>query len=142
MVLFLVFACESEEEKLEKQKRSAEFQSKTYKYLSAPDQEIVALLSVKYKIDLDLMENIMDVYLSETDPSYQILKSTLHEIGKGEKQEFEDIVTTEFFKDKSKYADAIKKVSNKFSLDPAVVASIIIDYQAWKAAKELGTVSE
>jgi hypothetical protein len=41
-------------------------------------------LAVKYNKDLDLIENIVDIYLTDTDFGYRQIKSTIKEKSKGE----------------------------------------------------------
>lgn len=47
--------------------------------------------------------------------------------------------------DKSSYADTVIKIANQYSIDPAIVASILLDYKTWKTAEsaaESAAVSE
>jgi hypothetical protein len=49
LVLFLLFSCTTREEKSEKQKKNKEYTDRMIDILSKPNQEIVALLAIKYK---------------------------------------------------------------------------------------------
>ena len=144
--VFLGYACDKKKEKSYNQENLREIASKSLLLLSKPDQEIVALLAVKYDEDADLIEKIVDQYLTDTDYFYRNSKQAI-EIqrrklagikteeggGRQKEQEFELLLRT---LDKSSYTDMVAKVSHQFSLKPSIVASILIDYKTWKAAEK------
>ncbi len=103
--------------------------------LAKPDQEIVALLAVKYNKTLDTIENIVDIYLTDTDYGYRQIKSTIQKKNKGETKKQNEINLELIALDKSAYADTVARISSLFSLEPSIVASILVDYKTWKAAE-------
>lgn len=134
-LVFLCFACNKKGDESENQEKSREFASKMLDNLAKPDQEIVALLAIKYNKNLDLIENIVDIYLTDTDYGYRQIKSTIQKMDKRETKKPKNVNLELFTLDKSAYADTVAKISNQFSLDPAIVASILVDYKTWKAAE-------
>ena len=134
-LVYLCFACDKKGDKSENQKKNREFASKMLENLAKPDQEIVALLAVKYNKNLDIIEKIVDIYLTETDYGYSQIKSTIQKKNKEETKKPNEIKLELFALDKSAYADTVAKISNQFSLEPAIVASILVDYKTWKAAE-------
>jgi hypothetical protein len=134
-LVYFCFACDKKGDKSENQKRTEKFASKWLDNLAKPDQEIVALLAIKYNKNLDIIEKILDIYLTDTDFGYRQMKSTIQKKNKEETKKPNEINLELFALDKSVYADTVAKISNQFSLEPAVVASILVDYKTWKAAE-------
>ena len=134
-LVYLCFACDKKRDKSENLRKSGDFASKMLENLAKPDQEIIALLAVKYNKDLDLIENIVDIYLTDTDFGYSQIKSTIKEKNRGETKKPNEINLDLFALDKSAYANAVAKISRQFSLEPALVASILVEYKTWKAAE-------
>jgi hypothetical protein len=137
-LIYLGFACDKKEDKTKTQEKSREFASKMLENVAKPDQEIVALLAVKYNKDLDIIEKLIDIYLTDTDYAYKHMKSTIQEKNKGETKKPNEINLELFVLDKSAYADTVAKISRQFSLEPAIVASILVDYKTWKTAESRG----
>jgi hypothetical protein len=134
-LIFLCLACDKKGDKSENQKKSREFASKMLENLAKPDQEIVALLAVKYNKTLDTIESIVDIYLTDTDYGYRQIKSTIQNKNKEETKKPNEINLELIALDKSAYADTVAKISSHFSLEPSIVASILVDYKTWKAAE-------
>jgi hypothetical protein len=134
-LVYFCFACDKKGDKAENQKRTEKFASKWLENLAKPDQEIVALLAIKYNKKLDVIEKILDIYLTDTDYGYRQIKSTIKRKDKEETKKPNEINLELFALDKSAYADTVAKISNQFSLEPAIVASILVDYKTWKAAE-------
>jgi hypothetical protein len=127
--------CDKTGDKSQNKEMSKDFTNKWVANLAKPDQEIVALLAVKYGKDLGIIETIVDTYLTETDFVYKQFKSTIQQKDKEETKQPVEFSFELFVLDKSAYADKVAQISSQFSLDPAVVASILIDYKIWKAAE-------
>ena len=137
-IIFLVyfcFSCDKKGDKSENQKRTEKFASKWLENMAKPNQEIVALLAIKYNKNLEIIERILDIYLNDTDFGYRQIKTTIQKENKAETKEASEIKLELFALDKSAYADTVAKISNQFSIDPAIVASILVDYKTWKAAE-------
>jgi hypothetical protein len=134
-LFYLCFACDKERDKSDNLRKSGDFASKMLENLAKPDQEIIALLAVKYNKDVALIENIVDIYLTETDFTYRQIKSTIKEKNRGETKKPNEINLDLLALDKSSYTNAVAKISNQFSLEPALVASILVEYKTWKAAE-------
>jgi hypothetical protein len=64
-----------------------------------------------------------------------LIKSTVQKRKKAETKKPNGINLELFALDKSAYADIVAKISSQFSLEPAIVASILVDYKTWKAAE-------
>ena len=124
-------SCKNREENLETKKATDEVANKMKELLSKPNQEAIALLSKKYGTDADTIEKIIDYYLTETDFTYRILK---------ESREFErtkhDIAIASGALDKFVYLELVNQLSQRFSLDSSIVASILYDYRLWDIANE------
>ena len=131
----LCFACHKKGDESKSQKESNEFVSKMLEHWAKPDQEIVALLALKYNKPLDIVENVVDIYLTDTSLEYNQIKSTYREKDLRETKKPHGINLELLTLDKSAYADKVVKISNQFSLEPAIVASILLDYRTWKAAE-------
>jgi hypothetical protein len=124
-----MFGCETEEEKLvrlEKARQDKESTEKMIKYEYGPNPEIVALLALKYKRDLTSVEDIIEVYLSNTDEIYKMLTS--------DEYKFNSEVLV---REKSEYEETVTKLAIQFSLDPSIVASILFDFKIWQRAAGL-----
>ena len=134
-LVYLCFACHKNENKSENQKKSGELASKMLEHLAKPDQEIVALLALKYNKPLDIVENVVDIYLTDTDFVYKQTKSAFQKKDVKETQKVNEINFELLALDKSAYADTVARISSQFSLEPVIVASILIDYKVWKAAE-------
>jgi len=76
-LVFLGFACDKKGDKSENEEILREMASKKVLLFSKPDQEMVALLSVKYNQDVNVIEKIVDQYLTDTDFSYRNFKRYL-----------------------------------------------------------------
>ena len=87
----LCFACDKKRDKSEDLSKSGEFANKMLANLAKPDQEIIALLAAKYNKDLDLIESIVDIYLTDTDLAYRQIKSAIKEKTKGETKQPNEI---------------------------------------------------
>jgi hypothetical protein len=105
------------------------------------DQEIIALLAVKYNKDIKVVEGIIDSYLSETDWFYKLGKLALEKekLSKEKSKEAKIDLTEALALDKSVYLSQIEKISNQFSIEQSIIASILIDYKTWEATKNAGS---
>ena len=140
----LGFSCGKKGDRSQDEKTQGELQRKLTSYMSKPDQEIVALLATKYGKDVNLVEEMVDLYLTETDFIYKNIKN-LQERDKGKltQAQFEESVRRDselmlHLIDKSAYAELVAIISRQFSLEPSIVASILLDYKIWKAAEKAG----
>jgi hypothetical protein len=86
-----------------------------------PDEEKVILLSFKYKLNEQIVESILDEYLTKYDEHYLTIKEAFD--GK------------QYSKAKTKTKENIKSIvlelSTKYELSSATVASLIFDYLLW-----------
>lgn len=145
----LAFACGESRDKSQEKQQKAALERKYASLQSKPDQELVALLAAKCGMDVGLVEQVIDLYLTETDWGYRILKNALT-VNEGEltQSQYEESIkklsetdTDLMFHtlDKSAYAKIVEKIAGQFSLKPSIVASILLDYRTWKAAEEAGS---
>jgi hypothetical protein len=142
----LAFACSKSDDKSQEKQRQAALERKYASLQSKPDQELVALLAAKYGKDVGLVEQVIDLYLTEMDWGYRLLKNAL-KVNEGEltQSQYEESIrklsetdTDLMFHtlDRSAYSKMVDKIAGQFSLEPPVVASILLDYKTCKATDE------
>ncbi len=149
--IFFDLACDKKEDNSENTEMLHEIRSKMILLRYKPDQEIVALLSLKYHQNANIIENVVDQYLINSDFTYRVLK-------KAQELQPEELSPKQVWKvfesrkevlgsktdkeielgvlEKSAYADLVAKISHQFSVDPSIVASILVDYKIMKSLKE------
>jgi hypothetical protein len=123
----LVVACEKKQDTSEKQIRRAEVPPTID--LARPDQEIVALLAIKYNKKIEMIKTVLETYGNEPD-----MRPIPYKKKEDPKEQIQN-QPERYPRDEKSYTDKVAKISGQFSLDPAIVASILIDYKVLKAAK-------
>jgi hypothetical protein len=123
--------CDNQKNSPENKEMAKEFTNKLKELISKPNQEAIALLSVKYGNDANIVEKIIDQYLMETDFFYRMMQKP-----KDTQRSKKDFETVYGILDKSAYIELINHLSTKFSVEPSKVASILLDYKLWDIAKE------
>lgn len=95
--------------------------------ITAPKQEKIVLLSIKYGQNSEAIEKAVHKYLMQTDFDYILLHKKFKDKNDSpiESEEYLSMLK----KGKGHYSMAIKVVSNEFEIDPQVFASIIIEYK-------------
>ncbi|HUV59426.1 MAG TPA: hypothetical protein VMW09_04865 [Desulfatiglandales bacterium] len=139
----LISSCENREEESQRQKKAIELKEKFQSLFGKPDQEIVALLAVKYNKDVQIIESIIDSYLSKTDTSYSLMKLANEKKKKGiSSDEMKDKMQLSFYDtlalDKTAYFNEVVRISDQFSVEQSIVASILFDYKTWEATRSQG----
>jgi hypothetical protein len=137
----LISGCENREKASQNDKEALEMKERIQNYLFKPNQEIIALLAVKYNKDIQVVEGIIDSYLSETDWLYKLGKLALEKEKSSEEKSKEAKIdlTKSLTLDKSVYLSQIEKISNQFSIEQSTTASILFDYKTWEATKKAGS---
>jgi hypothetical protein len=132
----------TKEDNLQTNEKTVVLKTKLQDLLEKPDQEIVALLAAKYCKDVQVIEKIIDSYLTETEIGYKTRKLVrqrenipTEEI----KKELEDSFYKNLALDKSIYYNKIKLISKQYSIDETIIASILFDYKTWENATKSGS---
>jgi len=126
----LISAC------MEDQSDSKDKTDKILEYVARPDQEMVALLAIKYKRDAETIEKILDIYLTDTDIVYKKAKLKFQQKKDKDLYSGNENMLELYALDKTFYANEISKLSNQFPINPTIIASIIMDYRTWDTVIE------
>lgn len=137
----LISACENREKASQNDMVTQELKERIQSSIFETDQEIIALLAVKYNKDIKVVEGIIDSYLSETDWFYKLGKLALEKekLSKEKSKQAKIDLTKSLALDKSVYLNQIEKISNQFSIEQSIIASILFDYKTWEATKNAGS---
>lgn len=115
----------------EKDARTKEYNDKRGRQIialwSKPPGEMVALLSTKYQLDLDVTDHILLDYLEEYRKDTDILEV----LQANQNVSSDSVLLQELFArgHPKKLAEVIMALSVKYSVEPKVVASLIYDYR-------------
>ncbi len=123
--------CHNSDISPEEKEMREEVSGKMKNLRTKPNQEATALLSIKYKLDVNTIEKIIGEYLIETDFKYR----NLNEINKSQRTKHDMEIYTGIL-DKSAYVELINQISTNYSLEPSTVSSILFDYKIWGLATE------
>lgn len=123
--------CDSQKNSPENKEMTKQFTQKFKELISKPNQEAIALLAIKFGSDANIVEKIVDQYLSETDFMYRMMKKP-----KDEQRSKNDLEIASGLLDKAAYKELVNHLSAEFSVEPSKVASIILDYKLWDIAKD------
>jgi hypothetical protein len=137
ILALLICSCGGDKRKVAdaEQEANKKLSQELVEYFAKPDQEKVALLSIKYGIGFDIVENLLDAYLSRTDLEYKSSKSSTKSVKSSEGDDTSDPVKS-LMRQKSEYAKILTQLANELQISPVVAASIVIDYKHWKAPVE------
>lgn len=116
-------------------KANEKFYQELNEHFAKPNQEIVALLSIKYGIGFDIVETLLDSYLSETDLGYKARKSSIKGVKSSKGDDTADPLKS-IMRQKSEYAKILTRVATELQINPVTAASIIIEYKIWSAPTE------
>ncbi len=115
----LLFGCESETKRNKKKLQQEKSEQFMKDFMARDHKERVALLSIKYNVEENTLESILDEYLINHDFTYGLKKS----IDKKEKWDIHDKMNLNF-------TATLSMLSNKHKLSKETLASIIIDYKS------------
>lgn len=91
-----------------------------------PGKEQLSLLAIKYGVPSDKIETLVTTYRSEHDPIYRMFMI---------KETNEGFQMSELLS-KERVEDTLDRLSSSLEIPREVLASIIMDYQAWAAAEQ------
>lgn len=122
--VFLTASCSDKDSNSEKKKlEDAKFKYLTENIFKNGSDEFIALLSIKYNLNIDLTRKIIDEFIQE-DSLHNFLSLS-------------DAKTVEEFeKEKTKMKkpsveERIKKISTENNVEQSLIASLLIDYKIW-----------
>ena len=126
-------SCENDEKT--KEESTGRYTDKLMETIAKPDQEAVALLSLKYDLKPDVVESFLDRYLSNTDMGYKLLKDTLKSSERtASKQDEKGLLGLE----KESYHQALVNASQSFGISLKTAALLVSDYRMLTVAVKGG----
>lgn len=102
------------------------YSKKLMKIFSKPNQEAIALLSLKYDIQPSVIESLLDSYLTETDIGYKILKQSFRS---STDITAKDTLMEPFDFEKESYSKALAKASQSVGITLKTAALLVSDYK-------------
>ena len=129
LLLLLIFSlrCNLDTTQKKNDKDNDKYVQKIMDLIVKPDQDKVALLSIKYNLDLELTEKILDEYLTENDFDYNRMK----DISKTNASASDKDPLPFMTRDKYAINKSIIEISNNNDVDVWKVTNIIIEYLKW-----------
>ena len=102
--------------------------------IGKPDQEKVALLSIKYNLEVEITETILDEYLTINDFEYSRVKTMTSSKPDTTSSENPILFMT---RSEHKFKESILSISTKYNIRSWTVANLIIDYLIWIECENL-----
>lgn len=132
MIFFIVFmlgfylvSCGKNEKTTNDEERD-KYSEQFFKTISKPNQEAVALLSQKYDLQPNVIENFLDKYLSDTDMGYRLIKSALKSsTTNASNSDDKEMIGLEY----GKYLITLEKEAQAFGISTKTAALIVLDYK-------------
>jgi hypothetical protein len=93
-----------------------------------PNQEAIALLAVKYDVQPDLVEKFLDIYLSDTNLTYRLMKELRKPSG-GEPPKSDTMQLLVLGKEG--YSEALAKASHEVGIAAKTAALLLLDYRTY-----------
>ena len=109
--------------------------SKFLARVGRPDQEKVALLALKYNVDPQLTEMLIDEYLSKVDISYTMMKSMAKRNNIASENNPSDIDTIMAL-DRTSFVNIVQQMAKAHSVDVKVLSGLLVDYREWSVAEK------
>jgi hypothetical protein len=106
------------------------------KTMAKPNQEAIALLSLKYNLQPGMVESFLDSYLTATDMEYSLLKNSLKP-SNGETSEFNAMELLGL--EKESYSQALEKASQSVGITIKTAALLVSDYRMFTASGKSGS---
>ena len=123
---FILTSC-GKSEKTEKEDRD---RYKLMTTIAKPNQEAVALLSLKYDLQPSTVERFLDCYLTDTDMGYKLFKDSLKvSSGEASKPGAIELLGLE----KESYSQALAKASQSVGITITTAALLVLDYKVFRA---------
>lgn len=97
--------------------------------LAKPDQQMVAVLAMKYGVTNTAVEKLLDVYLTKTDFAYQAIKNTT--LDEQHNKTHTNNASASLFEDKAEYSKALAAAAAESEIPIRTAASIIEEYEVW-----------
>lgn len=111
------------------------YTEKFMKTISKPNQEAVALLSLKYDLQPGMVESFLDSYLTDTDMAYKVLKDSLKpSSGETSKPSAMEL----FYLEKESYSQTLAKASQSVGITIKTAALLVSDYRVFTATGKSG----
>jgi hypothetical protein len=129
LVLACIFTSCGENEKTKKENGNL-YSEKLMKTLLKPNQEAIALLSLKYDLQPSMVESLLDSYLSETDLGYKILKESFRS---SSADALQPSTMASFDFEKESYSKVLAKASQPVGITVKTAALLILDYKMFTA---------
>ncbi len=113
-----------------KKENGDRYTEKLMKTISKPNQEAIALLSLKYDLQAGMVESLLDSYLTDTDMGYNLLKDSLKSSsGEASKPSAMEL----FGLEKESYSQALAKASQSVGITIKTAALLVSDYRMFTA---------
>lgn len=105
------------------------------KTMAKPNQEAIALLSLKYNLQPGMVEIFLDSYLTDTDWKYRGFKDSLKSSsGEASKPDVMEFIGLE----KESYSQALAKASQSVGITIKTAALLVSDYRMFTASGKSG----
>ena len=103
--------------------------------MAKPNQEAIALLSLKYDLQPGMVESFLDSYLTDTDMGYKLLKDSLKpSSGEASKPSAMELLGLE----KESYSQTLAKASQSVGISIKTAALLVSDYRMFTARGKSG----